>query len=139
MRTPLAALLGLTLLTGCFRTHYENFSPANPNRAPLQGVIEKRGRSWQHFFLFGWIPVERVIDARALCGGADKVVTVQTRQTFLEGLVETFAGYYINIYAPWDGAVYCNEPPSAPAPAAPLPTDPAAPPPATQPAPAPTP
>jgi hypothetical protein len=116
MRWTIAALLGLVLATGCYRTHYTNFSPANPNLAPQQGEPLRAGRSWQHFFIWGWVPVELPIDARAMCSGAQNVDSIETRETFLEGLVAAFAGYYINIYSPWNGAVYCRTRP-APAPA----------------------
>jgi len=88
-----------------------NFSPQNPNRAPTAAFGEPvRSRSgWQHFFLFGWVPDERLIDARKACGDSDNVESIQTRETFLEGLVAAFAGYVINVCAPWDGAVYCRE------------------------------
>lgn len=33
---------------------------------------------------------------------------IETRQTFLEGLVESFAGYYINVYSPYDAKVICR-------------------------------
>ena len=130
MRKPLALAVLLLCSTSCFRTHYENFSPANPNLAPQTGPPVKTGSSWQHFFIWGLIPSALPIDARALCGGADNVHSIQTRQTFLEGLVEQFAGYYINIYAPYDGAVYCRAAPVTLAPTAVPAPPPAAPPPA---------
>jgi hypothetical protein len=63
---------------------------------------------WQHFFLWGWVPVERTIDVKQECGGAGNVAAIRTRQTFLEGLVAAVAGFYVNIYSPWDGAVDCG-------------------------------
>jgi hypothetical protein len=132
MRWKLAALLCLTLMTACYRTHYMNFSPANPNRAPQQAAPVKAGRAWQHFFIYGWVPSALPIDARGACGRAENVHSIETRRTFLEGLVAAFAGYFINIYSPWNAAVYCREsamtlaPAAAPAPA--TPSQPVAPP-----------
>jgi hypothetical protein len=131
MRRTLTILCSLALTTACYRTHYVNFSPANPNRSPQSAQPVKRGSGWQHFFIYGWVPSELTVDARSECGSAENVDSIQTRQTFLEGLVGAVAGFYINIYAPWDGAVYCRQAPVTLAPAAP----PAAP--AAQPAPAP--
>ncbi len=62
---------------------------------------------WRHFFVYGWAPSERVIDARGYCGGAEYVQEIETRQTFVQGPIATFAGYYINIYSPWTGEVVC--------------------------------
>lgn len=109
----IAALLLCLIFSGCYRTHYANFSPANPNRAPQQTEPVRGSRGWQHFFVWGWFPGERIIDARKTCGEADNIDSIQTRQTFLEGLVAAFAGYYVNVYSPWNGAVYCREAPTS--------------------------
>ena len=103
---PLLILLVLLPLSGCYRTHYVNFSPENPNRATTVAVPQ-RAAGWQHFFLFGWAPGERVIDATAECGDASNIESIRTRRTFVQGFVAILASYYINIYSPWDGAVYC--------------------------------
>jgi hypothetical protein len=100
--------VALGLQTGCYRTHYERFSALRSDRA---GNLPVRVTGWQSFFLYGWVPGEKKIDARKKCGGADKIHSIQTRQTFLEGLVAAFAGYYVNIYSPFDGAVFCTEQP----------------------------
>ena len=110
----IVAILVLCLVLGaCYRTHYVNFSPMNPNRASQPAGPVRSSSGWQHFFLWGWIPVERTIDARQICGEAANIDSIQTRRTFLEGLVAAFAGYYINVYSPWDGAVYCREAPTS--------------------------
>lgn len=108
-----AVLLLCLSLTACYRTHYANFSPQNPNRpgaaaapAPIRST-----NGWQHFFLWGWVPVERTIDAKQECGGSENVAAIRTRRTFLEGLVAAVAGFYVNIYSPWDGAVDCSTAP----------------------------
>lgn len=43
-----------------------------------------------------------------MCGGDAHVARIETRQTFVQGLIQSFAGYYINIYAPYNGAVKCD-------------------------------
>ena len=111
MRRATWSLLVL-LVFGCYRTHYENFSPNNPIRAP-QSARPAHGTGWQHFFLYGLVPDERDIDARGICGGTENVAAIETRRTFAEGLVAAFAGYYINVYSPFDGAVFCGATPSA--------------------------
>jgi hypothetical protein len=128
MRRIVIPLFCLSLATACYRTHYTNFSPANPNRTPQAAQQPvKRGSGWQHFFIYGWVPSELTIDARNDCGEADNIESIRTRRTFLEGLVASVAGFYINIYSPWDGAVYCRQPPTTLAPSA-APAAPTAPP-----------
>ena len=104
-----ATLLLCLVLSACYRTHYVNFSPDNPGRgaAPAQDKPVRSG--WQHFFIWGWVPNEKIIDAREACGGSQNVDSIKTRRTFLEGLVAAFAGYYINIYSPWNGEIYCTQ------------------------------
>jgi hypothetical protein len=109
MRLVILALL-LVVGSGCYRTHYENFSPANPMRAADAPPTYVGKRGWTHFFIWGWVPAEEFIDARAICGGPENVHAIETRRTFLEGLVAAFAGYYINIYSPWDAKVICRRP-----------------------------
>ena len=105
-------LLVLTCLaaTSCYRTHYLNLSAENPLRS-AEPDVPVRTQGWQSFFVWGWFPIEKRIDASKACGGTEKLESIRTQRTFLEGLVAAFAGYYINIYSPWDGAVYCTEEP----------------------------
>ena len=113
-----ATLLLCLVLSACYRTHYVNFSPDNPVRGAALASDKPVRNGWQHFFIWGWVPNEKIIDAREACGGSQNVDSIKTRRTFLEGLVAAFAGYYINVYSPWDGAIYCAQPtrsPSAPA------------------------
>jgi hypothetical protein len=107
----LAAILVLCLgLSACYRTHYANFSPQNPTRSPAAAPATpvRSTSGWQHFFVWGWFPTELTIDAKHECGGSEKVAAIRTRRTFLEGLVAAVAGFYVNIYSPWDGAVDCG-------------------------------
>jgi len=110
MVRSLVFLVFIVSLTSCYRTHYVNFSPQNPERSPsvTAGPPVRAGSGWRSFFIWGWVPGEMEIDAQKQCGGSENLDSVQTRRTFLEGLVAAFAGFYINIYSPWDGAVYCR-------------------------------
>lgn len=110
MRCSVLLLATCLAASGCYRTHYVNLSPANPIRNP-DPYLPIKTQSWQSFFVWGWFPIEKRIDAAKKCGGEEKIDSIRTRRTFLEGLVAAFAGYYVNIYSPWDGAVYCTEPP----------------------------
>ncbi len=110
MKTARLSALAVLLLalTGCFRTVYHHLEPPSYQRAALPPHVPREADSgWQHFFIYGWAPGERVIDAAARCGGAAQVQDIRTRQSFAQGLIATFAGYYINIYSPYTGEVVC--------------------------------
>jgi hypothetical protein len=79
--------------------------PSDLGRRPTREPPE----SWQHFFIWGWIPGEKRINAASACGGAEHVKRIETRQTFAQGLIEAVASYYFNIYAPYTGAVICDD------------------------------
>jgi len=96
---------------GCFRTRYVQLAPREPGEPAASYLPEKKNSGWQSFFIWGWVPGTRKIDAAGMCGGAERLESIRTRRTFLEGLVAAFAGYYINIYSPYDGAVYCRPAP----------------------------
>jgi hypothetical protein len=103
----LLALCATTL--GCFRTRYYNFTPyGSKSGAILMRREATNPASWQSFFVYGWSPAELVIDAGKACGGASYVESIETRQTFVQGLIAAVAGYYINIYSPYTGAVSCQ-------------------------------
>lgn len=95
----------------CFRTTYTNLAPPPAQAvAAADAEVEAPG-SWQHFFVWGWVPGEHWINAAGACGGAEHVKRIETRQTFLQGLIEQLASYYVNIYSPYTGAVICDGPP----------------------------
>lgn len=106
-RLPIA-LLGLILIgtLACHRTVYMHLS--DPATVGTQTVPQQPSSRWQHFFIFGWFPSERTIDARAACGGTHLVKEIRTRQTFAQGLLEILTSYYVNIYSPWTGEVVCE-------------------------------
>lgn len=105
---PLTMAAIVLAATGCFRTAYHNLEPPS-YQLTTQSVHRNRedNSSWQHFFVYGWAPSERVIDAAARCGGPAQVQEIRTRQSFGQGLIAAVAGYYINIYSPYTGEVVC--------------------------------
>ena len=113
MRNLIISTFIIISLTGCFRTEYANVLPKEaPMSVPVSPeAINPLSRSggWQSFFIYGWVPGEKVINATAACGSAEDIGVIKTQRTFLEGLVAAIAGFYINIYSPWDGAVYCRK------------------------------
>src|SRR5438477_940193 len=106
-RFVVAGLMLAAGSSGCFRTRYYDLQPlAVGSKAPSR-YARREESGWQHFFVYGWAPSERIIDADGQCGGTENVQEIRTRQTFVQGLIATFAGYYINIYSPWTGKVIC--------------------------------
>jgi hypothetical protein len=105
------ALVCASASPGCYQTLYMNIAPPNPS-APSGSTAPQAARpsGWRHFFLSGRVPRELHIDAARECGGAERVVAIETEQTFVQGLIEDFASYYINIYSPWTGRVVCRPP-----------------------------
>jgi len=99
---------------GCFRTLYVNLRPPN-TPTPVENDDTRshyqHGGGWQSFFVWGWFPSVKKIDASAICGGDDHVSAVETQQTFTEGLVASAAGYYVNVYSPWGAVVHCDHVP----------------------------
>lgn len=101
------SLLAVPLATACARTTYTNLHPQLAQPAPPIPDAEKP-RSWRHFFLFGWLPSELTVDAVGFCSGTERIERIETRQSFLQGLIAAFAGYYINVYTPYTGRVVCD-------------------------------
>ncbi len=107
-RARLLALVGILLAaTGCFRTVYHHLEPPSYQPATYPARVMRDDSGWQHFFLYGWAPGEKVIDAAGRCGGPGQVQEIRTEQTFLQGFIGAIAGYYINIYSPYTGEVVC--------------------------------
>jgi hypothetical protein len=99
------------MLVGCFHTRYVNLHPrlAIPPHSPTQIDRGPSNDGWQHFFLFGWVPSEKLIDAQAICGGTEHIDRIETEMTFVQGLVGLLArGSYVNIYSPYTGRVVCD-------------------------------
>ena len=95
--------------SGCHRTRYTNLAPLTTDRPGIRmGAPRDNPGSWQSFFVYGWSPAELVIEAGRACGGASHVQMIETRRSFVQGLIAAVAGYYINIYSPYTGAVTCD-------------------------------
>jgi hypothetical protein len=108
MRLAIVLLIVAAAAVGCFRTRYVNLEPLSVKPQMLASSVPPPSE-WRSFFVYGWAPGELVIDAAKACGGIEHVKRIETEQTFLEGLVSAFAGYYINIYSPYNGAVICDD------------------------------
>jgi hypothetical protein len=105
----LFTLWSVLVFSGCSRTKYMNVAPlSRPPTHQVSEMAKPAPNSWQHFWVYGWAPSEKAIDAAAECGGVEHVKQIETRQTFVQGLIAAFAGYYINIYSPYTGAVICD-------------------------------
>ena len=110
--TLLLCCVWLFLSLGCFRTHYQNLHPHVPPAVHAPDDDDRvHTPSWQHFFVYGWFPIERTIDASAKCGGLEYVRRIETQRSFVQALIFAVAGYYgVNIYSPYTGAVVCDHP-----------------------------
>jgi len=109
MRTAQTLALAAVLLatTGCFRTVYHHLEPPSYQPATQAPRVAREDSGWQHFFIYGWAPGEKVIDAAGQCGGVESVKEIRTQRSFAQGLIAAIAGYYINIYSPYNGQVIC--------------------------------
>jgi hypothetical protein len=104
--TTVVLLLFLSVpSSSCQRTVYTHLH-GNGDERPAKAPVSAGGR-WQHFFIFGWVPGEKVIESEDGCGKA-RVAEIRTRRTFVQGLVAAVAGFYINIYSPWTGETLCE-------------------------------
>ena len=90
----LSLLIAVLVMTGCAAQTF-NINGSN-------GEVPTTQKS-QTFFISG-LGQEQVIDAAAVCGGADKVVKVEAQHTFVNGL---FGAITFGIYTPRDVKVYC--------------------------------
>lgn len=70
-----------------------------------QGIATTPKQVTTHHFFVSGIGQKKSIDAAQVCGGANKVVRVETQQTFVNGLlgVVTFG-----IYTPREARVFCS-------------------------------
>ena len=94
-------VLVVTLLAACFHQVVQT------GRTPGPVVVEK---PWVSTFIFGIVPAQP-IDVRQQCPSG--VATVETQQTFLNGLV---GGITLGIYTPQSVKVTCAAPGGSPSP-----------------------
>ena len=89
------SVIAMLTLTSCatqtFQINKGNTSVAKVDKA-------------QSFFVSG-IGQSQEIDAADVCGGADKVVKVETEMTFLNGFL---GGLTFGLYTPRQARVYCK-------------------------------
>lgn len=59
-----------------------------------------------HDFFIGGIGQTKTVDAANVCGSADRVLQVQTKQTFINGFLGLIT---FGIYTPREYSVYCKK------------------------------
>jgi len=110
-------LVALFANAACFRTVYTDLQPrgAPPPPESTESRSHHQNKDWQSYFLFGWIPGEKRIDAARLCGGDEHVARIETEQTWFQALTTTviLAAAWLGIYSPWRAAVICDHDPEA--------------------------
>lgn len=116
MTARLVAVLVVSALlsSACARTVYTNL---HPDLVATRSDQQRHGaepKYWRNFFVFGWAPGERVIDAAEECGGTEHVARIETSQSFLQGLLAFVTTYYVSIYTPYTGRVVCDDHDSEP-------------------------
>lgn len=93
-----AGVLTVTLLAGCATQSFDINPPLTPT-SPGQATVEES----QPFFV-GGVSQSTLIDAAAVCGGADRVARVETETTVLDSILSFVTG---GIYSPRTARVYC--------------------------------
>ena len=113
MRKILLILILVFSVSGCYKTVYMN---VQGDKAPVKMTLEQLEKApgfdetdWHHYFIYGLIPNEKTFDAGKLCNGPENILSINTKQTFVQGFVEHLASYYINIYSPYSGQVVCDK------------------------------
>jgi hypothetical protein len=108
MRWNICVIVPCLIGFGCYTTTYYNLGPESQPPAVHATAKKTVPRYWRSFFVYGWSPAELQVDAAESCEGLDHVDRLETEQTFVQGLIATFAGYYINIYSPYSARVVCD-------------------------------
>lgn len=95
MKKLLLCAAAAAMISGCAtQTYYVNGKSAGTPKAD----------EMQNFFVSG-IGQEQKLDAASICGGADKVVKVESKQEF----IDIFLGMITSgIYTPRHAKVYCK-------------------------------
>ncbi|WP_271270811.1 Bor family protein [Aliamphritea hakodatensis] len=96
MKKTLLAVTAATFISGC-STQTFNINGTTDHPADNEAS--------QTFFING-IGQEKTTDAAQLCGGADKVIKVETQETFVNGFLGLIT---LGIYTPRDARVYCKQ------------------------------
>ena len=113
MRQMLLILVLVFSVSGCYKTVYMNVqgdkAPAKMTLEQLEQVPGFDETDWHHYFIYGLIPNDKTFDAGKTCNGSENILSINTKQTFLQILTERLATYYINIYSPYSGQVVCDK------------------------------
>ena len=95
MKRILVTVVMMFVVTGCAtQTYFLNKGSQS----------ELRDQKMQHFFING-IAQKKEIDAAQVCGGANKVMKVESHQRFVDGLLSVVT---LGIYTPRTAKVYCS-------------------------------
>jgi len=87
-----------TILAGCSTQTYRVNGDLKSFSAPDKDQM-------QHFFISG-LGQEQELDAAKICGGADKVVAVQSKHEFVDGFLGLVS---FGIYTPRHAKVFCRK------------------------------
>ncbi|KZN48400.1 Bor family protein [Pseudoalteromonas luteoviolacea] len=91
----MGAIFAASLLSGCAAQTF-NVNGSTSTKPTVQET--------QTFFISG-LGQEQVIDAAAVCNGAENVIKVEAQHTFLNGLASMIS---FGLYTPRDAKVYCK-------------------------------
>ena len=93
-----AASVALVLLFGCANASF-TFAGKSPSETDIPKTEVRQAN-----FLSGF-GERHTIDAVKICGGIDKVESVDVNQSFTDALIATFT---LGIYTPLSARVYCK-------------------------------
>lgn len=96
MQKALGIAFILALLSGCSTQRFPVNEPIGPAGQPTVEVS-------QPFFING-IGQQQELNAAEVCGGPNLVASIETEQSFLDGLFSALTG---GIYTPRTARVYC--------------------------------
>lgn len=95
MKFALGAALVIMFLSGCATQRFDVNRPIGPLGEPTLDTS-------QAFFIEG-LGQDTMVDAAAVCGGAERIASVEVEETFLDG----FLGFLsAGIYTPRTARVY---------------------------------
>lgn len=95
MKKIILALTAATVISGCST---QTFNINGTTEVPPQTEDS------QVFFISG-IGQEKSTNAAEICGGADRIIKVETQKTFVNGFLSFIT---LGIYTPRDARVYCR-------------------------------
>lgn len=96
MMKSVAVIILAVALTGCAKQSFDF------NKEASSTTVKNETH---HFFISG-LGQEKIINAAAVCGGADKVSRTETKLTFMNGFLNVIT---FGIYTPREATVYCEK------------------------------